>query len=202
MENHGSGLSVILKSENMPFFITAIIAILGWSLTHIVDRLIKSPIIEYKIIERIEGKQIKSVYQFTNITRDRLFKNIEFQLLLDNPSTGNFFIEDECFLQIPPPLNIKGKEKKGLSYFNFRVDALHPNCSIRAVVKISGDNKPTVHFITYENKDNKTQPIMLVSNSFDTYLIKNELELIKYLILIWLFILFCYFSYYYLIMRE
>lgn len=179
----------ILKTEKFPYLLTILFALIGWSLTHSVDRLINSPIIEYKLKKECSGNGRKLVsYEITNISRDRLFENIEFKLLCKRGCKGKFL---QAKLKLPPPMDISEEVEMDDDYVKFSIPELHPDWKLLLTVEMSEDFNPTLHFSSKKSA-NDNKPIRLLRSSFETYLIKHELKIIIGLIVFWSLLIILY----------
>ena len=184
----------ILKIDKLPYLLTVLFVLIGWGLTHTVDRLLKSPIIEYKIIYKdSQDKSQLLVYEIANISRDKVFRNLQFELLLTDTRKGKFK-GDECTLLICPPMNITKEPETGDDTFRFFLEEFHPNWKIGVSLKLSGDNNPTLHFSTIADDGKyRNQPVMLLQSSFETFLVKHEFGIIVILLIAWCFLILIYF---------
>jgi len=174
----------VFKIDKLPYLLTILFVLVGWGLKHSVDRLLKSPIIEYKMEKSGLKKGQLIVYEITNISRDTVFRNLQFEFLVDTEKSK--FMQDKCKLTIHPPLNIQKRADKGDGHFKFSLEEFHPSCKVGVDLELSGDVSPTLHFSTISDSGSPTsQPVMLLSSSFDTLLVKHELGIIKVLVLVW-----------------
>jgi hypothetical protein len=179
-------LSTILRSEKIPYLLTILFALLSWSLTHIVSRTIEAPTMEYTIKEKLSEKGIEVTYTVSNISRNKLFENINFHLILKSGSILNSPI-----ISMQKPMDVKDVDKptSGNNYINWTIPELHPGWEFKIWMRISKDGDHALHFNTDSNK-----PIRLIESSFETFLLRNEFRIIKYMILSWLILIVIYIS--------
>lgn len=179
----------ILKTEKFPYLLTILFALIGWGLTHSVDRLINSPIIEYKLKKEFSENGGKTVsYEITNISRDRLFENLEFKLLCKRGYKGKFLkAKSKPF----PPMDLPEEVEFGDEYVKITIPEFHPDWKFILTVKMSEDFYPTLHFSS-KNSATGNKPIRLLQSGFETCIIKHELQIIVGLIALWLLTIVIY----------
>ena len=182
----------ILRTEKFPYLLTILFALIGWGLTHSVDRLINSPIIEYKLTKEFteNRKQLVS-YEITNISRDRLFQNIEFKLLHKRGSKGKL---SQANSKTFPPMDLPEQVQFGAEYATITIPEFHPDWKFVLTVEMSEDFYPTLHFSS-KNPAAGNRPIRLLRSGFETYIIKHELQIIVGLIALWLLTIVIYLAF-------
>ena len=88
--------------KQLPYFITLLGALIGWSVTLIADRVLKSPIVEYALTFPQPGVASLRV---RNVTRDQPFNNLELAFVfprMRSPTAGSLFA-GECGQVIAEP---------------------------------------------------------------------------------------------------
>lgn len=184
-------LRKILTNKEFPYLLTILFVLVGWSFTHVVNRLLQSPTLEYKIRESREKANSLS-YEIENITRDKLFKDLTFLLLFDGPAKEKLIKAD---LVVLPPARISGEVKLPpvveAEYAKFFVPEFHPNwrmaLKVELKVGLSEKEYPRLRFSTGDDK-----PIRLVPASFETFLVKHEFSIILILLVSWSLLIISY----------
>lgn len=180
----------IIKIKKFPYLVTILFLSIGWGLTHIVDRILQSPIIEYKLTVKECSKDWKILsYLITNISRDKSFQGLKFSLVLEDSKKGRFLsiIGPKLY---PPIWESKSGEKPHLEpeYVEFDVKELQPNSKVGVEIKLSGDYYPDLRF------SSENQTIILLKANCETFLVKNEFYIILGLIGFW-FVLIVFYLY-------
>lgn len=191
------------KIEKMPFILAILIALIGWSLTHIISRSLQDPIIEYSIKkEEYKNNKRNIIYEIENISRNKMFRYIEFIFQLNN-SSDVIFLESECRIRACPPLETKEESVTEKNVFKILIKEFHPDCKFSVDLLISGETIPDLVFSTYRadpnlayQKEPGDQAIRLVKASFETFLIKNETKIIVVFILLWILLAIFYILYF------
>ena len=172
--------------EKIPYLITILVALIGWGLTHTVDRVISFPIIEYnkKINSNEKGKEIE--YFITNISRDTLFQNLTFEFLLKE---GEYLV-DHCDVEFILPMTSKERPNKGEDFFSITLAEFHPQWKFIIKLKTLGKAEPKFIFHTESvvETSNK-QPIILHKSSLQTFLVKHEFRIIFGMIITWIIVI-------------
>src|ERR1700747_591009 len=64
-------------SDKAPLIVTLVLAIIGWAVTHVVDRLIDTPTIELDRTTRSDKTGSSVSLRLTNLAHDKAFRKIE-----------------------------------------------------------------------------------------------------------------------------
>src|SRR4051812_13580528 len=102
----------LLLLKEVPWLVGLMVTMLGWSLTHVVDRLTGAPLISYKLeLSAKDGEPHSGSFVVRNLTRDIAFKNLRFQLYgsvadeapegLRRPIGATFIFQGEDFMATP-----------------------------------------------------------------------------------------------------
>jgi hypothetical protein len=169
----------VVRLEKFPYLLTLLFVLLGWGLTHTVDRLLDSPLIEYTVKQEAKEGSVNIEYQITNITRDKLFKGLSFLVML--PDTPKARIVKASWAVLPPiRLDPSAKEPDtNAMRAIYYVPQFHPNCSIRLQVLISGSVVPPLRFSSSDTA------VMLIHSSLQTFLVRNEICILVILMATW-----------------
>lgn len=65
-----------MADDKAPYFVTAIVAALAWTLTHAVDRLAETPYLKYDVSNTTTADKYSSYITIQNITRNITFKDV------------------------------------------------------------------------------------------------------------------------------
>ncbi|MCG6186840.1 hypothetical protein [Maribellus maritimus] len=185
--------------KEFPYLFTILIALIGWTVNHISNRLLDSKIISYssKTYNKTYSGRIDEykdslfeVIEFSikNLTQEQLFRNIHFTIMFpDTIKNGELKI-----LKMRPdsPLyfNVEPYEEKVTGkYVSFKVDGLHPKTSIKLYVYFFGEKKPNI-YLEYQDEPsiNKEQPILFLKSGIDTKILEYEIHIFTILLIIWI----------------
>ena len=172
----GKGLAFMLERERVPFLLTLLLAVLGWSVTYMVDQLGSSPVIRYT--KKTDPSQNTITYNIKNISRSTLFKKVRFYVVLkgEGKSLG------DPLIRIYPPLYL-GEERvqpewKPGNYAEFQIAAFQPGCEMDMIVKTEKPADSTIHVTCDE-------AVLLIENSLRTLLLEHEMKILGGLIALW-----------------
>jgi hypothetical protein len=174
----------LLDLEKFPYLLTLLVGLIGWGLTHIVDRLIGSPIIEYSISKDQNQDTLQLAYEIHNINRSKKFNDVDFLLRTDVPT--NKFIQ--AHYRINPPMKIDETNDKfyyDSSFYEARIKQFQPDFCFKIIIKKLGKEVTPLRI-------SSASPVKLTESCWETYLLKNEFHLIFFLILLWLLMLMIY----------
>jgi len=163
-------------TDKTPFIFTILVGLISWNLIYIVDELVKSPIIEYKVHSRSVRDTIFSKYHFTNISRDINF-SISLQFLDTTSNPQNFIYN--LYSDFLPPMKLSSVEdsiahtKKN---WILNVSEFQPGCEFEIDLVIIGTNEIPVRMTS-------KSPLKLMRGSFFTWVLKNELTLASVLLI-------------------
>lgn len=161
-------------SERLSYFITAVVAVLGWLITHYVDRITQTPTIEYAISETRSGGRVDAVYRLTNISRTQSFGRIDVQFLARRQSP----ITRLVIRPVEPASEGPNSETQGPAAANFVIERLMPGATITFLTSTQGVARP-------ELRVDAPEPVKLTTRSFETWLATNEMTVVACLILFW-----------------
>lgn len=165
-----------LRLAKAPYVVTILFASIGWGVTHTVDRLLASPIIEFTTELKPTATNKTIVVTLHNISHDKIFKKLSFTLMLPE-GTGTFVSAKK--VPVPPAWDGDIDASAEGHTANFLFPALHPGWEVRLIAKFSGDSSPTLYL-----QDSETA-VRLVSPSWETFLVTYELQFIIGMIVTW-----------------
>ena len=177
----------LTRRTAFPYIVTLLLAILAWTVTHTVDRLIALPLLKYTQSdseENCDSPRIARVYcltfEFKNITRNVNFENLTIHILDKDISSGIEFYE--------PVTEIIGvgwdgdvmlsPSKKAVT---LTVEDFHPEWVLRLSTLVNGLGEPRAQL---ESAD---VPTILERRSWRTWLIEWELCIISFFAIFALF---------------
>ena len=166
-------------AEKLPYVVTLLFAAIGWGVTHIVDRVLNSPIVEYRT-EVVEGSDRTTrtfVARLRNMSRDRAYTNLTVEFLLPPSSTGKFTTGT---VDAKPPAAFGSRPPKMAGgSAKFDIPALFPSWEIALIANYTGDEIPELRL-------EKANPApRLVRPSLETFLVDHEVKIILGAIVLW-----------------
>jgi len=131
-------------AEKAPYIVTLIVAGLAWTITHVVDRLLATPLLTYHSqITESSGK--KSLYlTLKNIARDKTFRNVR---LILTAASGDL-LTDAAVIPIQPAW--EGEEPGTLAgrTFDYKFSEMQPGSQFEVSVTFGGSDPPTLRMST------------------------------------------------------
>jgi hypothetical protein len=163
--------------DKAPYIITILMAALTWSLTHIVDRLLATPMLRYEVRNQsTQGRQTQ-YWTFRNITRDKTFRDVR---LLLTASADGLFTEGAVIPVQPASEGDKPHQMAGRT-FEFTFPELQPGWKIEIFVSYTGTAPPSIRL------SSTNQTIYAVMPSVETFLVEHELGILLLLVGVWTF---------------
>jgi hypothetical protein len=169
-----------LKAREVPYLATIFFAGLGWTLSHLVDRIVQSPTVEVRKVSETSGTSKKFSVSLENLS-DKVFRGLRF-VIFDhdrehNPISNPDFVEpiDGAALGNETP-EVKNNEVP------FLIAQLQPGWRVSMSVSYSGDSPPKFEM----TQGPGTTAIKLVAPSFDTWFTKNEETIMLFMVGAWL----------------
>jgi hypothetical protein len=165
----------MLTAEKAPFLLTILFAVCGWTITHTVDRLTTSPVIEYEMSVHQVHNQYQYSIAISNITLSQTFRNIKFTLIPEE--RGNIL---DAHLKQVEPLNVTDEPIRTNTSYEVAVEEMHPG--MQFIVELLTKNERGIH-IHFTCRNNS---IKLMEASTQTYLVKHEIGILSVLIFVWI----------------
>lgn len=156
---------VSLNKKETPYLITILVALAGWSITHVADRVLKSPVVEYTISTNttVDPRIIKvSALNLSN----KAFANLRFELQGANVKACNPPMAFE-----PPAWASSSGPEEGTDGVGFVISQLQPNWQITICGLYRGDKAP---IFVLKDAGGPDQPIELRQPALATWVLKNE----------------------------
>jgi hypothetical protein len=157
--------------EKAPYIVTLIVAGLAWTITHIVDRLLTTPLLTYQS-QIIENGGKKSLYlTLKNVTREKTFRNVRMILT----AAHGDLITDAAVIPIQPAW--EGDQPGTLSgrTFDYTFLEMQPGSQFEVSLTFGGSDQPTVRLST-------DGTISFVHPSWETWLVENEIYVLAWVL--------------------
>ena len=156
-----------MSSDKAPFFVTLVLAIIGWAVAHIVDRVVTAPTIEFRTSTlHQDGQKILGV-TLTNLTADKTFRGL--RLVLVSPPGGTIQLMEvfpvEPAFEGDEPATVESNSVR--SSASFRFAEIQPEGSLEARASYRGQ-MPRIR-ITLDSGTAR-----LVRPSIETWLARHE----------------------------
>src|SRR5579862_4471686 len=158
-----------------PIIVTLAIGVLGWTLTHIVDRIEGSPALKYSTEHQVSGANSTISLTIKNITDDKTFRKLT--IVLAAPPQSTF--KDARILPIEPafegdePWQLAGRAAK------FTIPAIQPGWEFKITGQYSGSGQAVVRFETADSTIRALEP------SIETCLAESESKILYVLVIVW-----------------
>ena len=160
-----------LNKKEIPYLITILVAIVGWSITHVADRVLNAPVVEYstKIDIATDPRTVRvTILNLSN----KAFLNLRFELQGKTVKACNIPMSFE-----PPAWASDLPPDEGTDGVSFVVSQLQPNWKV-TMCGVYTDGKEPLFVL----KDGgQGQPIELRQPDFATWILKHEAELMSVL---------------------
>lgn len=208
----------MLFAREAPYIATLFVGLLAWILTHLAERLVQTPILDYewrreelssqdKTHPRISppdpgitSEQIyKDVVRVSNISQTARFGKITFYLNLPPSSSGNekmHFAWTAYNLPALPRTRATPDKKSELadcepSLAWYSVQELHPGWSVDLICYHTGQSRPGLGFTT----DDIVSAVRLVEKGYLTSLVRNEPAILFVLLIVSMVLMIGYFTF-------
>lgn len=172
------------KSEFRSVFLTASFGALGWLVTHIVDRIVSTPAVQYKIEHPTIDSNIFSI-KLENITRNQHFDDVSLTVRSEKKCGEKNQITD-CFTEKkfiaiePANLGYRPVTFTEVS-MSYNIPRMMPGSEyvLSAVYNGTASNK------IYINLDSNKSTIRYINKSIETYIVKNEIKILLIILILW-----------------
>lgn len=175
-----------MDSDKVPFYMTLVLAMAGWSVTYIIGRIASSPTLEYKVSPptAVQSKEHPNAKKLTvelaNLTRTTTFTNLT--VVFISP-TGTKILGDATEVHRVPPAfegNEPWKLRGGLAQYT--IPKVHPGWRFDVQVGFTGEKPPLLGF---ESAD----PIYSAEPSWETKFVRNEGGIFAGLLGVWVLVI-------------
>lgn len=187
--------------KEFPYLFTILIALIGWTINHISNRILDSKLIYYSsriylddyndYISEFKDSTFKVMeLSIKNLTTDKLYKDLFFTIKLPDSSENG---EIKALIMKPtPPLLYKGyyEEKVFGRMTSVKIEGLHPQTSVKLLVYFKGEYEPKI-FLEYNkiSKRNIDDPILFLKSGIRTKILENETTIFITLLIIWIILI-------------
>jgi hypothetical protein len=157
-----------LNKKEIPYLITILVAIVGWSITHVADRVLKSPVVEYStsVDTTSEPRTIKvTILNLSN----KAFVNLRFELQGQGVKACNVPMSFR-----PPAWASNSVPEEGTDGVGFVISQLQPNWKVTMCGEYRGGGKDPLFVLKDGSPD---QSIELRQPDLATWILKHEAEL-------------------------
>lgn len=183
----------ILRAKELPYILTILFALVGWTFSQISGILTKYSTIEYRFEDHKEHHYFS--YRLTNLSRDKSFKDLNIHVELDTTDYDLCELDSGQILAISPAPRdgFRKNNDKVKNHINFTLKRMYPQTEYILVAYYTrhGNEKEVMPFFSYTNDDNET--LILKKASVFTFLVKNELWVYTGLFIFLLILIFLYF---------
>jgi hypothetical protein len=169
-----------LRATEAPFLLGGLMAFAAWAGTHIVDRTLESPVIEYSYrwVEKpsfalipCDSESVAPKYYLEvltrNLSRDSLFKGVEIAFRM--PSETKARIVGHHIRTVPPAMpNPENVGRCGAKYARFPSLTFQPRTEFHLLLGVSAKELPVAHLI------NADGAVYFRESDIETYLVRNE----------------------------
>lgn len=169
--------------DKAPFFVTLAVAIVGWTASYVVERVTKSPTLEYERIVQealpTKGEPEARVvrYKITNLARDTAFKDLK--VILMAPDKTRLVQElTEIHPFSPATEGDEPWEFKKVSRATYTIARVQPNWSYEIQAGYVGENPPRLRFSTEET-------IYATRPNWETFCVRREPWIILAIAIFW-----------------
>lgn len=185
----------MIYRREVPFILTILFGVLGFTLRTFSDRLSSYSFVEYSYSSGTDDRGTFIGYEILNATNDKVYKNLLFSILAVESDSLNFR-SGKIIAQ--PPLNVdnidldrSNSDILGDDYANFSLEYLMPQTKYFVKIYYEGrlSNAPGLLFKVSEmakaNVDLTNPVIVLKSANIFTWLARRQFEVLTALILLW-----------------
>ncbi|MBU2895804.1 hypothetical protein [Vibrio hepatarius] len=172
--------------KTIPLLFTVLLSVFAWTTNQVVSSLENSPILEITS-QRYDDKTGKLTYLLTNVSGNKLFKDLTFEIYSETLSCQG---EQEVILMPPNMKNPKTRKPKcsSLQSVEFEVSEIHPHSSVKLVANVKLKNSLDSSAL-YVKSD---KPIKIIPKDVQTSLIQNKLCIFTVLFGIWIIFIVIY----------
>jgi hypothetical protein len=168
--------------ERLSYFITAVAAILGWLITHYVDRVTQTPTIEYKISETSQGDRTTVSYLLTNVNRTQAYGPIHVGFLA---APGAPIVTKLRVRPVEPAHEGDEPPVHGAASAQYTIPKMMPGAGINFTLATAGKDRPRLYLSSSDPKES----VRFTESSVDTWVATNETTIVIFLIALWALVL-------------
>ena len=164
-------------SDKAPYLLTVLFGLLGWGVTHVIDRVLKSPTLEYRCAthDALPRRALSCLVR--NVSEDRVFADLIFVIRIPDGSPGR--VEDPRIVweapAYPPGDNPVPRASGGDA--EYVLAALNPGAAVVLTAVLNRETNYSLHL-----RGNKDAPVRFIRAVFETFLVGNETRLVVALV--------------------
>lgn len=185
-------LKGVFSATEAPFLLVLALGVFAWGATHIVDRLVESPILEIslassanstaELVDCVEGS-VKTMdvpylvdYTLRNISRTMVFNQVSFTIRLPEESKAK--IVGVRLKAVAPAFQGERAETCAANYASFKDLKFHPGWQMMLYIAIDRQAIPEIHLSGSE------KALFLKKTDIETRFIRHETKLILVLVVV------------------
>ncbi len=167
-------------SDKAPYLVTLVVAGIAWTVTHIVDSLLASPVLVYRTQILESGGKTSFYLTLKNITRDKTFRDVR---LIISADPGDL-LSDGAVIPIQPawegdtPGNLAGRT------FEYTFAEFQPGWQFEISAVFKGPKRPTFRIAPRPD-----EAVRAVPSSIETILVENEIPVLASMLIGWIILL-------------
>jgi len=170
----------LLRLKEAPYLMTVLLGFCAWILTHTVDRIQQSPIIEYRITEYRTNGTVKVRCEIENLCSDKVFTGIKFSLggpRVDGESYSGGRAIVTAPTHRPEEFYDLGSSVAGL------FPHFHPSWRVVFEATKHGTFTPYLQFHTMASSQD-VQGVLLLRSGSKTFLVRHELKILATMLVV------------------
>jgi len=160
----------LLQLKDLPFLLTLLLTLGGWTFMKLSSTIASSPTIEYKLVLKSERKDTSvCYYRLINLTNDQKFSNLEFLVQLDPTDNGQFIAAR--MESVPPAAQYQDKPNQADFTCIYKIPNFNPKEEHHLWAAFVG-NPRKQPFLSLSA--NEGHVIVLRKASLFTFMMRNE----------------------------
>jgi hypothetical protein len=162
-----------MMADKAPYLVTVIVAALAWTFTHVVDRLLASPLVTYQEQLDESGGKKKLSLTLKNISSEKTFRDIH--LLMAVPFGG--LITNASVTPVQPAWEGDKPPTWHEHTFEHIFPVMQPGTQLEVSVTYDGNEPPSLRMFS-------DGTIKFVQPSWETWLVEHEVGVLIGLLLV------------------
>jgi len=168
-----------MLSEKAPYIVTLVVAGMAWTLSHIVDPLLATPMLMYSIQVLNDGGK-KSIYlTLKNITRDKTFHDVR---VIITAAPGDT-LANRAVIPVQPAWEGDQPGVREGRTFDFTFPEIQPNGQFEMTASYRTETRPSLRISEPKGTVDPITP------SVETFLVEHEIALFGGLLAFWIIVL-------------
>ena len=166
-----------MMSDKAPYVVTFILGVLGWLVSHMVDRIVETPTLEYHVEEIDDGGRRGMIVELINVTRNKSFAGLEARIVFEDArqyGKATLTTAQPAFEGTTPPTTVGGTT-------TFTLPPMLPGSEAAFGVSAISMRKPSLRISSTE-----ATPIRLQQRGLETFFARNEIAILLGLFILWL----------------